>query len=135
MLRALWIAIGVQLAGRLLDLRWHLDHDEFEGATQQVEAHWLLWLGVLATIAVAAWAVRGGLTRAPGFSGYVLTLGSGLLYAPVAIWHFVEHANGADPELAHLLLAIGQIGMVVGAIVATATARRAAARTAADAPG
>jgi hypothetical protein len=124
MLKALWIAVGVQLAGRLVDLRWHLTHDEFEGASQQIEAHWLLWVGVLATIAVAALALRGP-GRPPGFPGYVLTLVSGLIYAPVAIWHFVEHANGADPELAHFVLAIGQIGMVLGAIVGTVVARRA----------
>jgi hypothetical protein len=132
MLKALWIAVGVQLAGRLVDLRWHLTHDEFEGASQQIEAHWLLWLGVLATIAVAAWALRGP-GRPLGFPGYLVTLVSGLLYVPVAIWHFVEHANGVDPEVAHLFLAIGQIGMVLGAILAAVIVRRAV--TGSAAPG
>ena len=122
-LQALWIAIGVQLAGRLLDLRWHLTHDEFEGASQQLDAHWLLWLGVLATIVVAALALAGG-ERASGRPGYFVTLLSGLLYVPISVWHFVEHANDADPELAHVLLAIGQIGMIAGAIVATVIMRR-----------
>jgi hypothetical protein len=117
-LRALWIAVGVQLAGRLLDLRWHLTHDEFEGTTQQLEAHWLVWLGVLATIAVAA-VVSAGSECPAGRSGYLVTLFSGCLYVPVAVWHFIEHANGADPELAHVLLAVAGIGMVVGAILAT----------------
>jgi hypothetical protein len=122
-LRALWIAVAVQLAGRLLDLRWHLAHDEFEGTSQQFEAHWLLWLGVLATVAVAAW----GLLRhewLAGYPGYVLTLASGLFYIPVSVWHFIEHANGRDPELAHILLGIGQVGMVTGAVLATLLARR-----------
>jgi hypothetical protein len=119
MLRALWVAVAVQLAGRLLDLRWHLTHDEFEGTSQQLEAHWLLWLGVLATIAVAAVAsVR--MERPAARPGYLLTLLSGGLYVPVAIWHFIEHANGSDPELAHVLLAVGGIGMVAGAVLATA---------------
>jgi hypothetical protein len=122
-LRALWIAVGVQLAGRLLDLRWHLANDEFEGTSQQLEAHWLLWIGVLATIAVAGVAV-GAPERPAGRVGYLLTLLSGLVYAPVAIWHFIEHANHADPELAHVLLGLTQIGMVAGAIIATMIARR-----------
>jgi hypothetical protein len=132
-LRALWIAVGVQLAGRLLDLRWHLANDEFEGTSQQLEAHWLLWLGVLATIAVAAVAIAAKQQPAGQF-GYQVTLLSGLLYVPVSIWHFIEHANNADPELAHVLLGLTQIGMVVGAIVATVIARRGR-RPEAGAPG
>jgi hypothetical protein len=128
-LRSLWIAVAVQLAGRLLDLRWHVSHDEFEGTSEQIEAHWLVWLGVLATVTVAAWVVLRR-ERLAGYPGYVLTAVSGLLYIPVAVWHFIEHANGADPGVAHVLLAVGQIGMVVGAFVATVAAgrdRRAAA--------
>jgi hypothetical protein len=122
-LRALWIAVGVQLAGRLLDLRWHLTHDEFEGTSQQFEAHWLLWIGVIATIAVA---VLTSTAREPpaGRVGYLVVLLAGGLYVPIAIWHFIEHANGTDPELAHWLLAVTQVGMVVGAIIATVIARR-----------
>lgn len=132
-LRALWIAVGVQLAGRLLDLRWHLSHDEFEGASQQLDAHWLAWLGVLATLAVVIVALAAR-EQPAGRSGYLVTLLSGLLYVPVSVWHFIEHANGADPELAHLLLAVGQIGMVAGAIVATVIVRRGH-RPGADAAG
>jgi hypothetical protein len=132
-LRSLWIAVAVQLAGRLLDLRWHLTHDQFEGTSQQLEAHWLLWLGVLATLAIAVWAVVGR-ERFPGYVGYILTAASGFLYAPVAVWHFVEHANGADPEVAHVLLGVGQVGMVFGAVVATVIARRGQRRAAGE-PG
>ena len=122
-LRALWIALSLQLIGRLLDLRWHLTHDEFEGTSQQLEAHWLLWLGVVATIGAAAVAASAP-ERPAGWSGYVVTLLSGALYVPISVWHFIEHANDADPELAHVLLAVAQIGMVTGVIVATVIARR-----------
>lgn len=121
-LGALWIAVAVQLAGRLVDLRWHLTHDEFEGTSQQLEAHWLVWIGVLATVAVA-WAVARS-ERVVGYPGYVLTLAAGLLYMPVAVWHFIAHANGEDPELAHLLLGIAGVGMVTGAVLAAVLARR-----------
>jgi hypothetical protein len=114
--QALWAAIGVQLAGRLLDLRWHLTHDEFEGTAEQLEAHWLLWLGVLGTIAVAAVVVAR--RELAGYSGYVVALVAGLFYVPIAVWHFVEHANGHELELAHPLLGLGQIGMVAGAVLA-----------------
>ncbi len=122
-LRALWVAIAVQLLGRALDLRWHVTHDEFEGTSQQFEAHWLLWIGVLATIAVAIAALRSRANPA-GRRGYATVLAFGAFYVPVSVWHFVEHANEADPEVAHVLLAIGQVGMVAGAVLATVLARR-----------
>ena len=119
-LEALWIAVAVMLLGRLLDLRWHLTHDEFEGTSQQFEAHWLVWLGVLAVLAVSAVGVRAGI----GGLGFRLALASSVGYVPVSVWHFIEHANGADPELAHVLLAITNLGMVIGAAIVTLAARR-----------
>jgi hypothetical protein len=114
LLQLLALAAVVQIAGRGLDGWWHATHDEFEAARQQLQAHWLLWLGVLGTLAVCAVAVR---RLAPGdrtLSGFRVALYSGLLYAPVAVWHFIEHANHRDPELPHVLLAAGQIGMLLG---------------------
>jgi hypothetical protein len=120
-LKALWIAVAVQIAGRALDFRWHATHDEFEGTIQQLEAHWLLWLGTAALLIVAAAAVR----RLPRPNpGWTLTLASAVIYVPVAVWHFIEHANLNDPELAHVLLALTGVGMIAGAILATVLPRR-----------
>ena len=123
LLPALWASLGAQVLGRLLDLRWHLANDEFEGASQQLEAHWLIWLAVIATIAVAALALRRD-DVAAGRSGFRVVLASGVLYAAVAVWHFVEHANGVDPELAHYLLVVTEAGMFAGALMATLALRR-----------
>jgi hypothetical protein len=119
-LAALWVAIAVMVAGRLLDLQWHLSHDEFEGTSEQLQAHWLAWIGVLLVLVVAAAVVRQG----KGGVGFRIALLSAAAYVPIAIWHFVEHANGTDPELAHVLLGITNVGMVVGAIMATFGPRR-----------
>ncbi len=116
----MWIAVAVMLLGRALDLQWHATHDEFEGASEQLQAHWLLWLGVLFVLAVAAVGVREGI----GGIGFRLTLLSAAVYVPVATWHFIEHANGTDPELAHVLLAITTLGVVAGVIVASVEAAR-----------
>ena len=125
-LQLLWAAIGIQVLGRLLDLRWHLANDEFEGVSQQFEAHWLLWAGVVMTLVVAVVAARRPDLGPSERKGYLFVLASSLAYAAVSIWHFVEHANGQDPELAHLLLGVTQIAVVVGAIVMTVRARRQA---------
>jgi hypothetical protein len=122
-LTALWAGLLVQLLGGLLDARWHATHDEFEGASEQLEAHWLLWIGVLATLAVAAWAIWRRVR--PGPLGYLVVLTGAAAYVSVSVWHFIEHANGSDPELAHVLLAISQAAMLTGAIVATLAGLRA----------
>ncbi|MFL5821386.1 MAG: hypothetical protein ACJ76S_11965 [Solirubrobacteraceae bacterium] len=122
LLQALWVTVLLQLAGRLVDLRWHLTHHEFEATRQQLEAHWLVWLAVLATIGVAVLAIAGS-SRAD-LGGYRVVLVAGLVYAAVAVWHFIEHAHHHDPEVAHVLLALSQVAMLGGAVVATVRSRR-----------
>jgi hypothetical protein len=113
-LAALLIAVAVVLVGRLVDLQWHLTHDEFEGTTEQVRAHLVVWIGVLLVLAMAVLALRHGVSN-PGFS---LALAGASLYVPVAVWHFIEHANGSDPEVAHVLLVIADVAIFAGAVVA-----------------
>jgi hypothetical protein len=121
-LLAAWIGIAVQIGGRILDARWHATHDEFEAASQQLEAHWLLWLGVLVTLVAAGLALaRLTAEERPGFS---LLFGFTAIYVAISVWHFIEHANHNDPTLPHVLLAIGAIGMLVGVVLATLRARR-----------
>ncbi len=117
LLQLLAVAAVIQIAGRALDGRWHATHDEFEGASQQLEAHWLIWLGVLATLAICVIALHWLDPDDRGLLGYRVTLISGLVYTPVAVWHFIEHANQNDPEIAHVFLALGQAGMLAGIVL------------------
>lgn len=117
-LPALAAAFILVLLGRALDGRWHATHDEFEGASQQLEAHWLVWLGVLATLAVSALALRRGVA-AQARPGYLTTFVGCAGYVPVAGWHFIEHANRNDAAAAHVLLVIAQIAIVLGVVLAT----------------
>jgi cytochrome bd-type quinol oxidase subunit 2 len=126
--RWLAVAAALQVAGRGLDGWWHANHDQFEGAREQLEAHWLIWLGVLTTLAVCAVALRRLERSERERVGYSVTLVSGLVYVPVAVWHFVEHANRNDPELAHVLLALGQAGMIAGIVLVFVRARQARTR-------
>jgi hypothetical protein len=119
-LTALWIAVGVVIVGRLVDLQWHLPHDNFGGAADQVQAHLVVWIGVLMLLGVSAIAVRQG---AAGL-GYRLSLGGAAFYVPVAIWHFVEHANRSDFELPHILIALAYIATLIGVVAVTVPAIR-----------
>jgi hypothetical protein len=121
-IQAAWLGFVVQIAGRVLDARWHATHDEFEGTSQQLEAHWLLWLGVAVTLVAAGLA----LTRLPRDDrpGFSLLFGFTGFYIAVAVWHFIAHANLNDPAVAHVFLALGQLGMIAATIWATLQARR-----------
>lgn len=110
-------ALIVQVAGRALDFRWHANHDEFEATSQQLEAHWLLWLGVALTLIALGAALAVAPDRGVRLS-LRIAFGSGLFYVPISVWHFIEHANHHDPSTAHVLLAMGQVGMLGGAVTA-----------------
>jgi MFS family permease len=115
------------LAGVARDLQWHATHDtqtEFETASKQIEVHWLLWLGTLVLL-VGSWLALGRPGTAGRKRGYLISFVSSVVYAAVSVWHFVEHANGNDPELAHLFLYVGAIGIVAGVTLALLDARRA----------
>lgn len=109
--RWLWIGAAVFVLGRLIDLGWHATHPEFETATDQLQAHAVVWLGALLMISAAA----RGIGLQIGRAGYFLVVAAGLGYAAVAIWHFYEHSQLRDPELPHLLLLITNVLMLIGA--------------------
>lgn len=78
----LWAGISLDLAGLLLDQRWHASHDieqAFESWGNQAEAHWLLWIGTAATLTEAVLAflgLRRVLTGSIGGGG-IISVGAG----------------------------------------------------------
>lgn len=117
---ALWIGFGVSIAGRLLDLRWHVTHDEFETARDQLQAHWLAWLGALVLLVAAGIAITHR-EASPALSA-VFVAAAG--YTVVAVWHFYEHSRHRDPDLPHALLAVTLIVMLLAAPLAALALRR-----------
>ena len=127
---ALVIGLAGQIAGRLVDLRWHLTHDEFEGAAEQLQAHWLIWLATICVLGTAGIAVKEVNQRGQR-RGFLIVLGANLAYAVLAVIHFFQHLNHLEVDWAHLLLAITSIAAAVGAswvIAARFASRRAAKR-------
>jgi hypothetical protein len=116
---ALAVALALYLAGVVRDLVWHSTHDtqkDFETGSTQVAVHWLLWAGALALLLVSALALRANAAR--GSRGYALALAAAIVYVPLSVWHYIEHANGDDPQLVHVLIYIDSFGLVVGACLA-----------------
>lgn len=121
----LWVGFGAFVAGRVLDWRWHATHDEFEGPAEQLQAHWLAWLGAVILLVAAVISVREG-GRAPNV-GTVAVLVGAVAYVVFAAWHFYEHAQDRDPEALHLLLVAAQLIMLGGVLAALLLPRRAGA--------
>ena len=115
-IRALWGAFAVQVGGRLLDFWWHATHKEFETGRDQLTAHWLVWLGTILVLVVAARGVRAELSAAER-RGYLVVFWSNALYIPIAIAHFIQHLNHQEVDWAHIGLAITNIGSVVGVLM------------------
>lgn len=129
--RWLWAGGVLAIAGLAYDLRWHAAHEHFETAADQVEAHWLSWLGLALVLVVSATA----LVRLPSAAvpwGLVLTAGAASLRALVTVWHFWEHLNERDPELPHVLLAVSEVAVLVGIAIVTVQVRRGERRRVAD---
>jgi hypothetical protein len=85
----LLIGFVAQIAGRLVDLQWHLAHDEFEGAAEQLRAHWLIWFSTIFILGVAIAAVRS--VGEPGqHRGYLIVLAANLAYGVIAVIHLLS---------------------------------------------
>jgi hypothetical protein len=121
-LKILLVGIAVQLLGRAIDGWWHATHEEFETAGDQLQAHAVLWFGVLTTLAVSAIAARELSGRLQ--HGYLAVLVTSVAYSIAAIWHFVEHANGADLAAAHVVLGIAWGALLLSALVTALLSRR-----------
>lgn len=128
--RLVAVGFGVFVLGRIIDLVWHLTHEGFETAVQQVQAHSVVWLGVVVMLVGAAW----GVGARPRNLGYAIVLFGSVLYLGVAAWHFWEHARLRDPELPHVLLLTGTVILTVGVAWMTVSARLRARRRATAGP-
>ncbi|HEX2032516.1 MAG TPA: hypothetical protein VHL78_14150 [Actinomycetota bacterium] len=109
--RMLWLGVALFVAGRIVDLVWHATHPEFETAADQIRAHAVVWLGVLAMVGASATAVQRGIRS----GGHRLVVAAGGLYVAVAVWHFWEHTQLRDPDLPHLLLTVASVLLIGGA--------------------
>jgi hypothetical protein len=118
LLQALWGAFAVQVAGRFLDLQWHRSHSEFETGRDQLQAHWLVWLGTLLVIGVCATAIRRDVSRQDR-RGYGVALVANALYVVVAILHFVQHLNHDEVDWTHLALAVTNAVGALGVVMVT----------------
>jgi drug/metabolite transporter (DMT)-like permease len=112
---ALLIGFAGQVAGRLVDLRWHLTHDELEGGVEQLQAHWLIWLATAFVLGVSTMAVRRVQEPAQRW-GYIIVLAANAGYGAIAVIHFFQHLNRSEVDWAHALLVVTSVAAVIGVL-------------------
>src|SRR5438093_8652943 len=67
----IWTALGVQLAGLIVDLVWHVLHSDFEATTTEQmlvhlgTMHIPIYVGVLCVLLTTAWALIDQARRPP----------------------------------------------------------------------
>ncbi len=123
-MRPLWGAFAVQVAGRLLDFWWHATHEEFETGADQLQAHWLVWIGTVLVLVVAARALRTGVEGRIR-AGYATVVIANALYVPIAVAHFIQHMNLQEVDWAHVALAVTNVVAALGVLFVTYVSRRA----------
>lgn len=116
----MWAVIAVHVVGRALDFWWHATHAAFETAGDQLQAHWLLWLSIIAAIVVSALAMRETPLKGP----FLALLVANASYVPIAAWHFWEHYRVRDPDAPHVLLAVAEVLIFASAVWVGVQARR-----------
>lgn len=129
LLTAAWVGVVVVAAGVVVDLRWHAVHGTAAGIDDLVAGHGLIWVGVLAVVAVAAMGAR----RLPSvwYAGWGLLLVGAIGYAVAEGLHVWSHETGQAQGLTHMLLQLSKVVVVAGVISATvATRQRPGARPA-----
>jgi hypothetical protein len=117
-LQLLWGAFAIQVGGRLLDFWWHATHDEFETGGDQLQAHWLVWIGTILVLLVGVNALRRGVLG-PQRTGYLIVVVANGLYLPVAVAHFIQHLNRQEVDWAHLGLGITNVVAALGVLYVT----------------
>jgi hypothetical protein len=122
-LQLLWGAFAVQVAGRLLDFWWHATHDEFETGADQLQAHWLVWIGTILVLTVGIRALRGG-ARGSQRSGYQILVVANGLYVPIAVAHYIQHLNRQEVDWAHIGLGLTNVVAALGVLYVTFSALR-----------
>lgn len=129
-----WTGIAMLMAGQVVDLRWHAAHGRrFERASDQVGAHWLIWLGVLVLLLVAVVGARRAQSR--WYTGFRLLLLAVVCHVLIDGWHFWEHYNLRDPVVPHVLLASLKAVMLAGVITAIPTTTTSISIWSADGKG
>ncbi len=93
----IWAALGVQLAGLIVDIVWHALHSDFEARTVEQmlvhlgTVHIPIYVGVLCVMLATAWALVDQARRPPIGAGFSVAFVGALVSAAGETWHASLH--------------------------------------------
>ena len=131
--RSLWIALGGLLLGILgvgWDRLWHSRHagGQLSGASELLEAHWLMILGVVITLVALVTAVRSVRRPRSAVVGTWIALVGSVLMVVGFGWDSGRHIQGTESPTAHAMIYAGLLSVVIGLPAALAFWRDPIAR-------
>jgi uncharacterized BrkB/YihY/UPF0761 family membrane protein len=130
-------ALGIQLAGLIVDIVWHALHSHFEaGTTEQMlvhlgTVHIPIYVGVVCVVLTTAWALIDQARRPPIGAAFPVAFVGALISAAGEAWHAFMHLQ-LDTHGAPIAAATSFVGLLIVAAAMWASGRRDRRRTPAD---
>lgn len=93
----IWAALGVQLAGLVVDIVWHALHSDFEPRTVEQmmvhlgTVHIPIYVGVLCVLLATAWALIDQARRPPIGAAFPVAFVGALVSTAGETWHAYSH--------------------------------------------
>jgi uncharacterized BrkB/YihY/UPF0761 family membrane protein len=125
----IWTALGVQLAGLVVDIVWHALHSDFEAVTTEQmlvhlgTVHIPIYVGVLCVLLTTAWALIDQARRPPIGAAFPVAFVGALVSTLGEVWHAYRHLQ-LDTHGAPIAGAVSFAGFLVVAAAMWASARR-----------
>lgn len=133
----IWTALGVQLAGLIVDLVWHALHSDFEAATTEQmlvhlgTVHIPIYVGVLCVLLTTAWALIDQARRPPIGAAFPVAFVGALISTAAEAAHVYRHLQ-LDTHGAPIAGAVSFVGFLIVAAAMWAGGRRDRRRTPGD---
>jgi uncharacterized BrkB/YihY/UPF0761 family membrane protein len=133
----IWTALGVQLAGLIVDIVWHALHSEFEPKTvEQMVVHLgtihiPIYVGVLCVLMTTAWALIDQARRPPIGAAFPVAFVGAAIAAAGEAWHAYSHLQ-LSTHTASVAGAVAFAGFLIVATAMWVSGRRDRRRKPAD---
>jgi len=125
----IWTALGVQLAGLIVDIVWHALHSDFEARTvEQMVVHLgtihiPIYVGVLCVLLTTAWALIDQARRPPIGAAFPVAFVGAVIAATGEAWHALRHLQ-LDTHGAPIAGAVSFAGFLIVAAAMWVSGRR-----------